>query len=240
MTTPVEETDLEDIVAALARDRPFSKNNVAFSLDNYMADGSLNPDWIYYLARDIEDHRVALNIDLESDLNVSPWRLYNALPKSSSLKTRTNEPALPHKAYFALVQLLQDNPDRYKGEKGYIQLAKDVREKTGSAANLATIWSGARQYRSNLQWPGKINLPLEVFDTIESLIQADRSKYMGEEGYIQLAKDVRERTGTAAHLARIWSGARQYRKELQWPGRINLPLEAYLANRITSQQSLAH
>ena len=228
MTTLVEETNLEDIVAALAKDRTFSRNSVAFSLDNYMAgDGSLNPDWIYYLTRDIEDNRVPLNVALEPHLNVNPRRLYRAIPKSSSLKSRTSMPRLPHQAYFALVALVSNNPDSYKGEEGYIQLAKDVRERTGSAAHLAHIWSGARQYRSSLQWPGIIELPLEVFDTIESLIQADKSKYTGEEGYIQLAKDVRSKTGSAAHLATIWSGSRQYRSSLQWPGKIELPLEVF-------------
>ena len=226
MTTLVEETDLEDIVTTLARDRTFSKNSVALSLDNYGTNADLNPDWIYYLARDIEDNRKALNAALEEWFNVNPLRLYKALPRGT-LRENTNRPALPHSVYFVLIGLLHSNPESYKGEEGYIQLAKDVRQKTGTAANLAQIWSGARAYRSNLQWPGIIDLPLKVFDAIDALIKASPKSYKGEEGYIQLAKDVRQETGTAANLAHIWSGSRQYRKELQWPGIINLPLEVF-------------
>ncbi|MBI2136474.1 hypothetical protein HYU06_05365, partial [Candidatus Woesearchaeota archaeon] len=70
--------------------------------------------------------------------------------KNQTLKSKTNIPFLPFKAYFSLVELIKAEPEKYTGEKGYIRLAKDVREQTGCKAHLATIWSGAKGYRGQL------------------------------------------------------------------------------------------
>ncbi len=223
--------ELEEIVTQLVETNTFSNNGVSFRLEEFTNPnaGEFNPDLVYYLARAVDDNKDTLQLRRRFiDDVVNPTRVYKAI-KDQELKAKINKPSLPFKAYFSLVELINAKPIKYQGEEGYIQLAKDVRDKTGCKANLAHIWSGAREYRKQLNWYGKINLPLQVFETIDELLsnKENTETYKGEEGYIQLAKDVRDKTGCKAHLATIWSGAREYRKQLNWPGKIELPLEVF-------------
>ena len=237
----LEPISLETIVSILTTEGTVSRNGVTLEMTRYGDD----PDWVYHLARDIDEKRGSLLLDLYRPNDpISPYRLYRAVGDPHT-KERTNRPSLPFPAYFALIELIAQKPDQYHGEEGYVQLAKDIKTKTGCAANLAHIWTGARNHRQTLQWPGQISLPLEVFEAIDDILTKTPDQYHGEEGYVQLAKDIKTKTGCAANLATIWTGARNHRQTLQWPRKLTLPLERYLngpvegyAPDVLSSQSL--
>ena len=228
----IRDVGLEEIVNGLI-DRGFSHNGVELSLNDFTDDQGLDEDWVYFAAREIEDKREQLNIDLRSDLAVNPRRLYKAIPKNHRVKERTNKPYLSHVDYFKLVELIEKNPQKYQNDEGYIQIARDLRDETGSEANLGRVWSGAKKYREELGWSGMINLPLDAFDTLERLLEDDVQReeglrlYEGDDGYIQVSKDLTDETGSAANLAQVWSGAKKYREALGWSGMISLPLEVF-------------
>ncbi len=157
--------ELEQIVTQLVKTNRFSYNGVSFRLKDFTNPNSneFNPYWVYYLTKAIDDNKDTLQLRRKfTDNVVNPRRVYNAI-KDQELKAKTNRPYLPFKAYFCLVELIKAEPIKYQGEEGYIQLAKDVRDKTGCKANLVHIWSGAREYRKQLNWPRIINLPLELY-----------------------------------------------------------------------------
>ena len=222
------EISLEGVVRGVVSEGCFSHNGVSFSLDDYFDGDVLNSDWVYFLARDVENNRKRLRVSLDERYNVNPRRLYKAI-SDSDLKKETNRPSLPHEAYFEMVRLIEQNPEKYQFDEGYIQLARDLRDDANPEfkANLGHVWSGAKQYREGLNWTGQISLPLDAFDKIDELIDGDDSgKYVGDEGYIQLARDLRHE-GFKANLGHVWSGAKQYREGLNWTGVINLPLDAF-------------
>ena len=71
-------------------------------------------------------------------------------------------------------------------------------------------------------WSGKISPPLNDFDTLERLLSDDVQReeglrlYEGDKGYIQVARDLRDETGSEAHLDHIRSGSKKYREELEY------------------------
>ena len=87
------------------------------------------------------------------------------------------------------------------------------------------LWSGTKKYHDKLGWSGMINLPLEDFDTLGELIEQNTTRYENDEGYIQLARDLKKQTGTKANLGHVWSGTKKYHDKLGWSGMINLPLD---------------
>ena len=218
------EVSLEGVVRGVVSEGCFSHNGVSFSLDDYFDGEVLNPDWVYFLARDVEDNRKRLRVSLDERYNVSPRRLYRAI-NDSALKKETNRPSLPHEAYFELVRLIEQNPEKYQFDEGYIQLARDLRA-VGFKAHLGHVWSGAREHRDGLNWNSVISLPLDAFDKIDDLIKEDCGMYVGDEGYIQLARDLIQE-GFKAHLGTVWSGAKEHREGLNWTGLIGLPLDAF-------------
>ena len=232
------EVSLEYVVKKATSENGFSHNGVSFSLDDYFNDEVLNPDWIYFLARDIENKRNQMELSLEERYPVGTPRLYNALPES--VKEGTNRPYLPHKAYFKLIDLIENNPKKYQGREGYIQLARDLRKNVKGSrfnAHLGNIWSATnKEIREKLKWEGKIDLPLKAFDKLKELIEdsfnpeSERfERYQNDAGYITLAEDLRKNVkGFKAHLADIWSGTdEKTRKKLKWEGKIDLPLKAF-------------
>ena len=229
----IRDVGLEEIVKDLIDRGSFSHNGAELSLDDYTDAHGLDEDWVYFAAREIEDKREQFGINLRSDLAVNPIRLYRAIPKNHPLKETTNKPYLSHVDYFKLAELIEKNPQKYQNDEGYIQIARDLTDETGSKANLAQVWSGAKKYREKLRWSGVINLPLNDFDTLERLLRDDLQReeglrlYEGDEGYIQVARDLEDETGSKANLIQIWSGAKKYREELGWSGRIELPLNDF-------------
>ena len=229
----VQGVKLEQIVDSLIYRGSFSYNGAELSLDSYTDAQGLDTDWIYLLAREIEQKRKQLNIGLLPSQAINPVRLYRATPKNHRLKQTTNRPYLSHTNRFALVELIEKNPQRYYSDEGYIQVARDLRDETGSAANLCHIWSDSKNYREILRWSGRTDLPLDDFDVLERLLRDDLQReeglrlYEGDKGYIQVARDLRDETGSEAHLGPIWSGSRRHRTKLGWPGRIELPLDHF-------------
>ena len=134
---------------------------------------------------------------------------------------------LPLEDFDTLGELIEQNTTRYENDEGYIQLARDLKKQTGTKANLGNVWSGTKKYRNKLGWSGMINLPLEDFDTLGELIEQNTTRYEKDEGYIQLARDLKKQTGTKANLGHVWSGTKKYHDKLGWSGMINLPLEDF-------------
>ena len=223
----IQKTTIEEIVHDTINTGSFSHSNTRISIEDYTDNHTLNEDWTYFLSRDIERNRKEIKLDLEPHRYVSPVRVYKAIPKNHPIKKKTNRPALPHLAYFTLLQLIKENPNDYKNDDGYVQVARDLKDQTGTKANLGNVWSGTKKYHDKLGWSGMIELPLENFDTIEELIKQNTTRYENDEGYIQLARDLKKQTGTKANLGHVWSGTKKYHDKLGWSGIINLPLEDF-------------
>ena len=199
----------------------------------FMSDYEDDPDWLYFLARDIEDKREQLIIDLHPRFSISPVILYRGMPKTRELKKRTNTPVLPHANYFKLIGLLLKDPQKYQGHEGYIEAARDLRKEVETAVHLGNVYTAAKEYRSGLNWSGKIDMPLEHFDIFQGMLERDLERdvgsrlYQGMNGYIRAAMDLRERTESAANLGHIWLAARDYRGPdmLDWSGVIDMRLD---------------
>ena len=232
----IRSVKLEEIVGGLFDRGSFSRNGMELSLDDYVDYQSLDQDWIYFLARDIELSKEQLKVATISR-SINPIRLYQAIPENHQLKKRTNMPKLPQTTYFKLIELIEKDFQRYRGNEGYVQLARDLRTEIGSAANLSQVWSGAAKYRNRLGWSGMINLPLDVFDSLERMLEEDVQKekrfrkYQGDEGYVRLARDLRAETGRRVHPMHIWSGSFKYRSELEWSGRTVSPSGIFGADK---------
>ena len=114
-----------DIMKSIIQGDGFSHKGVSISLDDYIQDGVLNPDWIYSVARKIANNHEQLGRTLPDELSdraTMAKRLYGYLPSNSHLRNKTNEPVLPYREHFKLVELLKQNPERYQGHDGYIQV----------------------------------------------------------------------------------------------------------------------
>ena len=227
MEKMIQEVTLEEIVENLFDKGSFSRNGTTLVLNDYTAGRIMDQNGIYVLARDIEDKREKLNIALFPSRSINPVRLYRSIPKNHELKKNTVIPFMPHESYFTMVDLIETDFERYKGDEGYIQLARDMKEKRGRAPHLGHLFSGAIKYRGQLGWSGEINISLDAFDAIEELIAGDFEKYRGDEGYIQLARDLRDKRGKPTHLGHIWSGAKKHREKLEWSGHIHLSLYVF-------------
>ena len=230
------EVSLEEVVKGVASENGFSHNGVSFSLDDYFDGEVLSPDWLYFLARDMENNRNQLELSLEERFPVGTQRLYESLPES--VKEKTTRPTLSHEVYFEMMTLIENNPKRYQGRGGYIQLARDLRENVeGFKANLGNIWSAtSEEIREKLKWERKIDLPLDAFNMLEKLIEdsfnpeSERfERYQGDAGYVKLAEDLRKKVkGFKANLSHIWTGTdEKTRTKLKWERKIDLPLDAF-------------
>ena len=223
----IQKATIEEIVHDMISTGSFSHGNTSSSIEDYTDNHALNEDWTYFLSRDIERSREEINLDLEPHRNVSPVRVYKAIPKNHPIKKKTNRPALPHSVYFTLLQLIKENPNGYKNDDGYVQVARDLRDRTGTKANLGQLWSGTKKYHDKLGWSGVINLSLEDFDTLGELIEQNTTRYEKDEGYIQLARDLKDQTRRTPNLGQVWSGTKKYHDKLGWSGKIDLPLEDF-------------
>ncbi|HLC84373.1 MAG TPA: hypothetical protein VJH22_01115, partial [Candidatus Nanoarchaeia archaeon] len=105
----LEPISLETIVSILTTEGTVSRNGVTLEMTRYGDD----PDWVYHLARDIDEKRGSLLLDLYRPNDpISPYRLYRAVGDPHT-KERTNRPSLPFPAYFALIELIAQKPDQY-------------------------------------------------------------------------------------------------------------------------------
>ena len=233
------EISLEELTRRLFSEDRFSHNSVSFSLADYCEDSVLNPDWIYFFARDIENNREQLRVRIRKRDDVSTKTLYMLYRETinPAIKKRTNPPQLPHKVYFELIRLIQQNPEKYRDFEGYIQLARDLQKNTETNIHLGDIWTVANQRRNELNWKRgeRIGIHLDSYDTLNSLIEENFEKYRFDEGYMRLVIDLRERTGRKINLTNIWKAANRYMEKLDWTGEINPQLNAILKSETYSE-----
>ena len=224
----IDEYDDRDIMRSIIYGDGFSHNGVSISLDDYIHDGVLNPDWIYSVARKIANNHEQLGRTLLHELSdraSKARRLYRDLPVESRLRRETNRPVLPYREHFQLVELLERNPERYQGPDGYIQVARDMHNPATAQDMAVTLWL-VHEDR---------NEENEVFHESDYLLHLNGKEYRRIKNdayvieYFKPFDNIDDIDNVVeAHLGGIWYDTNeQLRTELNWtPNKIDLPLPA--------------
>ena len=229
----IDKYDDRDIMRSIIYGDGFSHNGVSISLDDYIHDGVLNPDWIYSVARKIANNHEQFGRTLLHELSdraSKVRRLYRDLPVESRLRRATNRPVLPYREYFQLVELLERNPERYQGPDGYIQVARDMHNIVPAQDLVTAIWPA---YEDR-------NEEHEVFHSSKYLFRHRHNRKENQGVIINNDADVKKYfkpfdniddidNVVEAHLGGIWYATNeQLRTELNWtPNKIDLPLAAF-------------
>ena len=211
----------EDIMRSIVHEGGFSHNGVSISLDDYIQDGVLNSDWIYSVARKIANSYEELGRKLYDELC---WRatkardLYEALPNNSLIKSKTNRPVLPYREHFKLVELLEQNPERYQGPDGHRQLGRDMNNpapKNSRVTHMSKSPSREEEAFNSTTY-------VRHFKAYGGRLLFNRVNGYGEDETLENVDNVVD-----AHLGGIWYDTNeQLRKELNWENKIDLPSSA--------------